>query len=236
MKKYLILIALLPILFFGQEGQKNFIDQNYIELTGKMELEIIPDEIYISITINERDKRDLTVEKQENLMIQKLKALGIDVNKNLSIIDFSGNYAKYFLKKNKVEKSKQYELLIHKTSLLPSIFKTLDAMNISNVSISKTDHSEIEKFKREIKIKALKIAKEKANNYAEAIDQTIGKALFIQEINSSNITNQLNGYTNGIMIRGLASPSYSSRKKEFNNIQLAKINLTATVLARFELK
>lgn len=33
MKKYLLLIAFLPIFLFSQEGQKNFLDQNYIELT-----------------------------------------------------------------------------------------------------------------------------------------------------------------------------------------------------------
>lgn len=230
MKKYLILIALLSTFVFSQEGQKNFIDQNYIELTGKTEMEIIPDEIYIGITINEKDKRDLTVEKQENLMIQKLKVLDVNISEQLSIIDFDGNYTKYFFKKNKVEKSKQYELLIHKTEILPNIFKMFDDINISNVNISRTHHSEIEKFRRDVKIKALKVAKEKATNYAEVIDQTIGKAIFIQEVNPyiNNIS------SNNMVVRGFSNNELY--KNKLNDIQLTKINLTATVLARFELK
>ncbi len=234
MKKFIIIIAFLPLLAFSQ---KNFLDQPFIEVTGTMEMEINPDEIYISITINEKDKRDNTVEKQEKLMIQKLKAAGVNVDKKLSIKDFSGNYAKYFLRKNEVVKSKNYELLIHKTELLPRIFKALDEIDISNVSITRTDHSEIEKLRREAKLKALKIAKEKATDYALAIDQTIGGALYIQENSNVNITNQLSGYANGIVIRGASSIYGSRARKEYmSDIQFSKINISAAVLARFELK
>jgi uncharacterized protein YggE len=236
MKKYLFVIVFITTLTYGQEGLKNFIDQNYIELTGKAELEIVPDEIYLSITINEKDKRDLTVEKLEKLMIQKLKALGVDIDKKLSVLNFSGDYAKYFLHKNKVEKNKQYELLIHKTELLPRVFKLLDDINISNVTISRTDHSEIEEYKRTAKINALKVAKEKSTDYAKAIHQTIGKALYIKEVNSHQYgSNQMlsNTLNEVVMMRGTSS---SFDKKKFQNIQLAKINISATVLARFELK
>ena len=53
------LLLLTTILFssiaFAQNGEKNFIDQNYIEVTGKAELEIAPDRIYIQIRLNEKD-------------------------------------------------------------------------------------------------------------------------------------------------------------------------------------
>lgn len=232
MRKIVIIIALLPLLAFSQ---KNFIDQPFIEVTGKMEMEIVPDEIYINITINEKDKRNMTVEKQEQLMIQKLKAAGVDVNIKLSIKDFSGDYSKYFLRKNEVVKYKNYELLIHKTELLPRIFKALDEINISNVSISRTDHSDIENLRREAKLKALKIAKEKASGYATAIEQTLGKALYIQESYNANVSNYLQGRVTGIQIRGVSSIS-GKNESNYQNIQFSKINITATVLARFELK
>ena len=200
-----------------------------------MEMEIVPDEIYISITINEKDKRNKTVEQQEKLMIQKLKAVGIDVDNNLSIKDFSGDYSKYFLRKNEVVKFKNYELLIHKTALLPRVFKALDEIDISNVSIERTDHSDLENLRRDAKLEALKIAKEKANGYATVIDQTIGKALYIQEHANVNITNYLQGNVNGIRIRGASSISGNNEVK-YQNIQFSKIKITATVLARFELK
>ncbi|MFK5880385.1 MAG: SIMPL domain-containing protein [Flavobacteriaceae bacterium] len=232
MRKIVIIITLLPLLAFSQ---KNFIDQPFIEVTGTMEMEIEPDEIYISITINEKDKRDKTVEQQEKLMIQKLKAAGVNVDEKLSIKDFSGDYSKYFLRKNEVVKYKNYELLIHKTELLPRIFKALDEINISNVSITRTNHSEIEKLRRETKLKALKIAKEKANDYTLVIDQTLGSALYIQESYNINVSNHLQGRVPGIQIRGAASIS-NYKRDDFQNIQFSKIKITATVLARFELK
>ncbi|MDC9723639.1 MAG: SIMPL domain-containing protein [Urechidicola sp.] len=231
MKKIVVIIALLPLLVFSQ---KNFIDQPFIEVTGKMELEIIPDEIYISITINEKDKRNKTVEQQEKLMIQKLKAAGVDVDEKLSIKDFSGDYSKYFLRKDELVKYKNYELLIHKTALLPIIFKALDEIDISNVSIERTDHSDLENLRREAKLKALKIAKEKASGYATAIEQNVGRALYIQEndnFNSYNNYNQLNE----VVIVGYGDKR-SDNYEAFQDVQFSKINITATVLARFELK
>ncbi|HBH21980.1 MAG TPA: SIMPL domain-containing protein, partial [Cytophagales bacterium] len=38
---------------FAQSSTKNFIDENYIEVTGTARIEIIPDEIYLKIIINE---------------------------------------------------------------------------------------------------------------------------------------------------------------------------------------
>ena len=231
MRKIVVILALLPLLAFSQ---KNFIDQPFIEVTGKMELEIIPDEIYISITINEKDKRNKTVEQQEKLMIQKLKTAGVDVDEKLSIKDFSGDYSKYFLRKDEVVKYKNYELLIHKTDLLPIIFKALDEIDISNVSISRTDHSDLENIRREAKLKALKIAKEKASGYATAIEQIVGKALYIQE------NNNFNSYNNYSQLNEVVVVGYGAKKSDnyetFQDIQLSKINITATVLARFELK
>ena len=85
------------------------------------------------------------------------------------------------------------------------------------------------------KRKALKAAKEKANDYAKAINQTIGKALFIQELSTNNI-NSLNGNANGIMIRGYSS-AYGARSKEYKiqDLNIKSITITASVMAKFSL-
>lgn len=48
----LFFISCSPL--FAQNGVKNFIDQNLIEVTGKSTMEISPDEIYIKIFISEK--------------------------------------------------------------------------------------------------------------------------------------------------------------------------------------
>ena len=223
---YVALFLLFSSFSFSQSGQKNFIDQPYIEVTGTFETEIIPNEIYLKITLDENDKKGrISVEKQENQMLSKLRALNIDLKKNLSVLDFDGYYKKMFLATNEVVKIKSYQLMVTDGKTLGEVYRALDEIDISNISIIRVSHSEIEKYKRETKLKALNVAKEKANDYAAAIGQTIGKALFIRE-------NQNNSYANtsNLLIRGYAS---ESKKDKIENLNFKVITLTASVMARF---
>jgi len=158
-------------------------------------------------------------------MLLKLRALNIDLKKNLSVLDFDGYYKKKLLATNEVVKIKSYQLMVTDGKTLGEVYRALDEIDISNISIIRVSHSEIEKYKRETKLKALNVAKEKANDYAAAIGQTIGKALFIRE-------NQNNSYANtsNLLIRGYAS---ESKKDKIENLNFKVITLTASVMARF---
>ena len=95
MKKLMIAAAalLLSAPLFAQE--KNFIDQPYLEVNGRAEMEVAPDEIYVRITINEQDsKGKVTVLQQEKDMVRRLKDLGIDVEKKLVVQDMSSDLFK----------------------------------------------------------------------------------------------------------------------------------------------
>ena len=233
--RYLLLFStLITSISFSQIGEKNFIDQPYIEVTGTMETEIIPNEIYLNIVLNENDnKGKLSVEAQENQMISALKALGIDLEKSLSILDFNGYYKRKFFADNTVTKIKTYELVVHSGEMVGNVYQAMDAINISNISITKVSHSEIEKIRRETKLKAIKAAKEKANDYAQAINQTLGKALFIQESQNSLNTN-LYGNSLG-MLNEVVVVGYGSRSKQekIQDLNFKTITVSATVLAKF---
>ena len=88
-----ILIGFLVLISTGilaQSGDKNFIDQNYIEVIGKSEMEIIPDMIYLKVLLNEKDtKNKISVPELEAKMIDKLIGIGIDISKDLLIKDIS---------------------------------------------------------------------------------------------------------------------------------------------------
>lgn len=222
---YIALLLLFSTFSFSQSGQKNFIDQPYIEVTGTFETEIIPNEIYLKITLDENDKKGrISVEKQENQMLSKLRALNIDLKKNLSVLDFDGYYKKKFLATNEVVKIKRYQLMVTDGKTLGEVYRALDEIDISNISIIRVSHSEIEKYKRETKLKALNVAKEKANDYATAIGQTIGKALFISE-------NQNNYIANNRLALNISR--YESNAENIENLNFKVITLTASVMARF---
>ncbi len=233
----IILITLFATSFsFSQNGVKNFIDQPFIEVIGKIETEIIPNEIYLNIVLNENDKKGkVSVETQENQLVSILKALHIDLEKNFSILNFNGHYKKKFFADNEMTKTKRYELIVNDGETLGKIYQALDRIDISNISIVKTSHSDIEKIRRETKLKALQVAKEKANNYALAINQTIGKALFIQEVqnrlNNSLYGNNL-GILNEVVVTGYGT---KSKQEKIQDLNFKPITVSASVMAKFVL-
>ncbi|WP_242202845.1 SIMPL domain-containing protein [Aestuariivivens insulae] len=232
--KTLLLFITVTSYTFAQQSGKNFIDQPYIEVTGTVETEIIPNEIYLNIVLNENNtKGKKSVEEMENQMIATLKSLKIDLEKDFAIQDFNGYFKRKFLGENEVTKTKRYELIVHDGKTLGKVYQALDSLNISNISITKIDHSDIENITRETKLKALKAAKAKANDYAQAIDQTIGKAIFIQEVNSNNL-NGLYGSANGFAIRGISNNYKSSALQDkIQDLNFKNITVSASVLARF---
>ena len=183
-KLLLVVFMVCSLAIVNAQGTKNFIDQPYIEVTGTAKMEIIPDEIYISIEIKETDsKGKQQVEQLEKKMLKTLSSVGIDTKKDLSIADFSSDFKSYWYKKSGVRNSKRYQLKVNTGKKVGQVFFELEKVGISNLSIIKTDHSKIEEYKQDVKVKAIKAAKEKAKNLAEAIGQQVGKAIYIQERN-----------------------------------------------------
>jgi len=231
----LIVVSIFSLNSFSQIGTKNFIDKNFIEVTGKAEMEIIPDEIYLKIIINEKDlKGKQNIEEIENLMTVKLSEIGIDISKNLAIKDMVSNFRNYWLKNSKINSIKEYQLIVDNAKTAGQVFQGLESLSISNISIERVEHSEIQKFKKEVKILAIKAAKEKAITLTNAIDQNIGKAIYIQELNSQvyrTMQGQVTGLSN-IVVR-----EYSDKMKmEIEpEIEFEKITLEYSILVRFEI-
>ena len=91
--KNLIVTFILVFTFIIGKSQKNFIDQPYIEVNGNTDTLVTPDEIYIRIMISENDTRNKTsVEELEIKMINVLKSLGINTEKDLTTNDILSNF------------------------------------------------------------------------------------------------------------------------------------------------
>jgi uncharacterized protein YggE len=226
----LITALLISGFAFAQSGTKNFIDQPYIEVSGQAEMEITPDEIYLRIVLNENDKKGrISIEKQENQMLTKLRNCDINIDKQLSVEDFDGFYKRKFLGSNELSKTKRYQLLIHDGETLAKVYQELDEIDISNISIIKVDHSEMEKLRSKTKLSALKIAKKKASDYAQAIDQSIGKALFIQE-NSNQYQ------SSNIVFASNSNVKRYDAMESINDLDIKKIVISERVLAKFTLE
>src|SRR5690606_17774563 len=107
----------------------------------------------------------------------------------------------------------------------------LEAEGISNVQVDRVDHSKIEQLKRDVKIQAIKVAKEKANDMAEAIGQTAGKAVYIQE--NDYMSTPYNKRAISLMSANVMMEDAAI--EQVPEIEFEKIRLEYQVLTRFEL-
>jgi len=226
----LLIIALLSLQGYSQE--KNFIDQPYLETTAIVDTLVVPDRIHLSILITEKDTRGRTsVEELENRMNSKLIALGIDTKKQLTLSDVTSNFKNYFLKGKDVLKNKAYTLLVYDAETAGKVIVGLESIEISNVHLNKTEYSRIEELKIELKQKAVLKAKMQAESMLKPLNQNIGKALYISDLNS-NLTEMLQGKAAGIRIRGYSS-NYKAQEYKPIDIEFEKIKIASAVTIKF---
>jgi len=225
------LLLLLTILTFQSYSQtKNFIDTPYIETTAIVDTLVVPDRIYLSILITEKDtKGKISVEELENKMASKLSSLGISLDKQLTLSDLSSNFKRYFLKQKDVLKTKSYSLLVYDALTAGKVIVEMEKINISNVNIGKTEYSKMEELKLHLKSKAVKKAKLNAEAMTIPLNQKVGKAIFISDFTSAS--NYLQGRVAGVQIMG-----YSSQKNyEYKPIEISfeKIKIESEVTVKF---
>jgi uncharacterized protein YggE len=231
MKKITFTFLLLLSGVISLQAQKNFLDVNYIEVTGTANKEVTPDMIYLNIVINEKDNKDKPINEQEKSMLEKLKGIGIDVAKDLSMEDMDSNFKSRFLRKKDVLLSRNYQLLVHDGKTAAKVFTELEKIDISNISVEKIDHSKMTELRKEVRTNAIKAAKEKAEYLTKAVGQTIGKAIYIEVMNE-NEPRPLRA-NNTMLFKAAAIGEDSAYEPD---IDFKTIKIESSILVRFELK
>ncbi len=221
----IILIILSPIFTFAQMGTKNFIDQNFIEVTGNAELEIVPDLIYLSITLREADGKNRTpLAITEQAMMSKLQEIGIDVEEDLTVNDLSSRFRTKLFSGSQVLLSKEYTLLVADAPTAGKVYEGLEQIGISNVNLLRFDHSKMDELKLQVKIAAIRDAQQKAENLAKAINQPIGRAIHIEELSNERFSDKDGWGWDGAVSR--AAPVV---------VDFADLKLSYSIQAKFEL-
>jgi len=186
--KSILTLVLLLMMINGFAQTKNFIDQPYIETMAKVDTLVTPDKIFMNIIITEQDtKGKISVEELESKMETALKKLGINTKKNLTLNDLASNFKKYFLRKQDVLKSKSYTLILEDAITAGKVMISLENLKISNVSIEKTEYSEIDKLKLTLKSRAVLKARKQAQFMTEPLSQKVGSPIFISDLSGNSI-------------------------------------------------
>lgn len=227
----IILLALAVVMTIGAQAQTQQAQAfpSFVEVNGVAEREVEPDRIYLTITINERESKGrITVEKQEQDMILALRKLGIDTKEQLRVNDISSSH----LKRTQAVTTKSYQLLLTEPSLVSDVYAALQEAGITAIGIEKATRSDIEQIRGEVRDEAMRNARATAQSLAAAIDQTIGKAFYINYYQSSQPAAFRMMKANVVMTEEAAdSTAPTIEQPEFR-----KIKLSATVQAKFVLE
>jgi uncharacterized protein YggE len=203
-----------------------------IEVTGSAELEVLPDEIYLSITLREylKDKNKVKLDDIDKAFKNTLNELKIDL-KNASIESASAYYDWDYWKQRHTEflASKTYIIKLPDMNKYNALMQALDQNGVQHAYLQRTDNSKIEEYRRQVKVEALKAAKEKARLLLESIGEQPAEVLFIKELNQGNY------YP---MYRGVANMAMESTDAGGGamNADVQKIKLKYEVEAHFRIK
>ncbi|PID67884.1 MAG: SIMPL domain-containing protein [Flavobacteriia bacterium] len=229
-----ILLGFLSLQTLAQN--KNFIDQPFLETFAASDTLVMPDRIHLRIMLDEKDNKNRqSTEELEASMLRVLKGLNIDLDKNLSLLDFASNLKKYFLSSKKVLKTKMYALIVHDANTVGKVMIGLERVGISNVSISETEYSKSDELLLDLKAKAIAKARRNAEKMLEPLNQNLGKAIYISDLESGSmysLSNRLQGEVAGVRIRGVSS-IYGSSKQEELMIDFEKMKFSTGVKVKF---
>ncbi|MBQ8542874.1 MAG: SIMPL domain-containing protein [Bacteroidaceae bacterium] len=170
------IIAIAPATIWAQTESQPYIMQNIT-----CEQEVTPDELYISITINEKEnKGKQSVEELQTKMIKELQSLHIDVEKALTL-NFMGSEVSYttFRRSAVPRTTATYILKLSDADTMQKVVAKLEALGITNISLARTNYSKENEIYNELGAKAMKQAKEAAASLAGAIGQSIGAAISV---------------------------------------------------------
>ena len=228
--KRLILWAVAALVALPAAAQTQEAFPSYVQVYGRAEKEIAPDEFYLQIIINERDsKGKISVESQQRDMIAALKRLNVDIDKQLKVANLS---SEFFKKKSSVATAK-YQLQLGSSAEVARVWQALDDLGISNVSILKVSHSKIDQLKEEVRVEAIRNARKNAATLAEAIGQQVGRCFYIYDSNS-NVVPAV--YDNMVLMRSAKDVATAEMQVEEDPLEFKTLRLEYGVQAKFVLE
>ena len=208
-----------------------------IEVTGSAEQEVLPDEIFVTVSLREYFKEKDNKVKVDIMVLEKqlqkaVEEAGIP-KENFTIGTING-YREWWGKKKPTTflESKSYILKVPNLYKIDGIISKVDEKGVAFTNIARYEFSKIEQLRKEIKIKALQAAKEKAKFLLEGIGEQMGEALEITEIDQSYSPQPV--YSN-MMMRS-AKMDVSAEAMPESTVEVQKIKVRYEMKAVFKIK
>lgn len=245
MKKIvLIVFSLVVVCTVKSQTAGNLLPNPFpktISVSGSAEMEIIPDEIYVQVDLREYEKRGtgkINLETIKSKFLQACKNVAIP-DSAVSIATYEGYDRSYWLIKKKktpdMMASISYQVKFSNAQKIDQLVELLDDEATQSFYITRTSHSKITEYRKQLKIQAVKAAKEKAVYLSEAIGEKAGEAVTIQEPVEASVYPLFNqGYLSNNISQ--ARINVNDVSGEPGTVDFKKIKLRFEVNAVFALK
>lgn len=149
-----------------------------IEVTGSAEMAVQPDQIKLEIIIATKSGVD-----KEKEFLKILDKNG--VSKDKISFESANNYNWWWYYSNYYDRSQQkYVITVDSTVNSIQLMEDLKQTWVRRINVTDKTNSEIQEYRKQVKIQAVKAAKEKANYMLLALDEEIGRVISIVEINA----------------------------------------------------
>ena len=232
--KKIVSFALCAFWGLSAFGQQTVELRKKISVSGNAEKEITPDIIYINFSLKEyfengksgKKTNITTLEKQLYNAVQKA---GISID-NLAVSNLSSwNYSIERKKNPEFLASKQYRLKLNNLNKFDAIIADIDPKGINSTDIDRYDYSKLDSLKKDLKVKALLAAQQKANYMVEVLGNKLGGVLEIQDDDDNNTHSFYKNKSYGM---NMVINNYASGP----DISFKTIKLNYTVNVVFEIK
>lgn len=232
MKKFLSLVLLMCMLKEAIAQQQPTCNPfpKTITVSGTSEIEIVPDEIYVQVDLREYKKRGeekVELEKIKDDFLSYCKLTGLP-DSVISIASYeglsNGNWWRKRKKDPELFATISYQIKFSSSKNMDDLISRLDDEATVNFRIVRIWHSKMSEYRKQLKIAAVKAAKEKALYLTEAINEKIGQAITIEEPGEQSLYRVANQTSNTTLNYSFNTGKMASDKDpdpvEFKKIKL----------------
>jgi uncharacterized protein YggE len=187
MKRLFIVLSCLVCLYSKAQQPINPFPKT-INVNGSAEMEVIPDEIYVQIDLKEYQKRGdkIPLDQIKSEFLQNVRSVGIP-DSAVTIASYEGFNGYPWWRKTRKDKAADlyasiaYQVKLNNSYKVDELVRILDDDATINFQVVRTSHSRINEWRKQLKIQAIKAAREKAEYLSAAINEKVGEAVTITE-------------------------------------------------------
>ena len=232
MQKHMLLVLFLfaGVTAFGQEFFKN---EHFIEVTGSAEMEVDPNEIFLFVKLREfeENRSKVSLEKLDKDFLQAIKSANID-RKNVTLADAGSTFDKFRKKEKDAYREKSYEIKLTSAAELERFLEKIEPVKVYQIDITKLSHSDMEKFKIDLKVKALQAAQAKASTLLKSIGAEIGKPIMVRDWDQDPVQPLPQARMANMLYKSEAGMDASQEEQT----EFRKLKLRAQITAQFLIK